>query len=56
MNYGQYNANPWGQPPMGMPMPGPPQPGLAFAPSRYGNLTVVDKVLPDMFDLIDNHW
>jgi hypothetical protein len=24
--------------------------------SRFGNMTVVDKVLPDMLDLIDNHW
>lgn len=24
--------------------------------SRYGNVTVVDRVLPDMLDLIDNHW
>jgi len=24
--------------------------------SRYGNVTVVDKVLPDMLELIDNHW
>ncbi len=60
-NYNYGYGSPGGIPPMqGWGPPNPMQTAFAASivpgPSRFGNLTVVDRVPMEMLHLIDPHW